>query len=78
MKEGGFVCVLQVGRGWHCELVPMFDDRMGEEGGRGGEERRGEGRGYRSCGIKISAQQGERKMEGGLERGDEAKCEKNR
>lgn len=34
MKEGGFVCVLQVGRGWHCELVPMFDDRTGE-GGKG-------------------------------------------
>lgn len=43
MKEGGFVCVVQVGRGWHCELVPMFDDRMGEEGGRG------EGRGGGGC-----------------------------
>lgn len=38
MKEGGFVCVLQVGRGWHCELVPMFDDWVGEKGRRGGKE----------------------------------------
>lgn len=26
MKEGGLVCVLQVGRGWYCELVPIFDE----------------------------------------------------
>ena len=37
MKDGGFVCVLQVGRGWHCELVPMFDDRMGEREGKEGK-----------------------------------------
>lgn len=35
MKEGGFVCVKQVGRGWLCELVPIFDDRMVKVGGWG-------------------------------------------
>lgn len=46
MKEAGLVCVLQVGRGWLRELVPMFDDGMRKQGvkrkdsgqeGRGGE-----------------------------------------
>lgn len=34
MKEAGLVCVLQVGRGWLCELVPMFDDWMRKEGAK--------------------------------------------
>lgn len=45
----------------------MFDDRIGEE-----EEKGGGGVGiYGSCGTEISAQRGERKMEGRLQRGRE-------
>lgn len=67
-------------RGWHCELVPTFDDRDGGKGEESGAEGGGRG-GYGSRGIKISAQRGERKMEGGLEiegAREEAKCEKGR
>lgn len=32
MKEAGLVCVLQVGRGWLRELVPMFDDWIRTQG----------------------------------------------
>ena len=45
MKEGGFVCVLQVGRGWHGELVPVVDDRLGVWEGGGWGERGGRHRG---------------------------------
>lgn len=74
MKEGGLVCVLQVGRGWYCELVPIFDET-------GCGEREGDETRRFKCPVALKYPLSKEGKKDGRERGkekDEAECEKKK